>query len=82
MRNILQRAWLPIAGSISSIGVKGISASATSEPVTRVVEVSHQPDLMFYFLVGVAGAIGGLVVKIAWSAMKRCFPKLLENIDN
>jgi hypothetical protein len=82
MKDFIQRHWPPTAGAISSISWKGITDLSQSPELTEIAEQSlrNQPTLMSYFLIGVVGALGGLLVKIAWGVCKKVFPKL-KNID-
>lgn len=82
MKDFIQRHWPPTAGAISSISWKGITDLSQSPELTEIAEqsLSHQPTLMTYFLIGVVGALGGLLVKIAWGVCKKVFPKL-KTID-
>jgi len=78
MNDFFQRYWTPTAGAISSISWKGITDISQSPEVAELAEksLSHQPALMTYFLIGVVGALGGLMVKVAWGICKKFFPKL------
>ena len=82
MKDFIQRHWPPTAGAISSISWKGITDLSQSPEVANLAEqaVKHEPTLMSYFLIGVVGALGGLLVKIAWGVCKKVFPKL-KTID-
>jgi hypothetical protein len=82
MKDFIQRCWTPIAGAISSISWKGISDISQSPEVTDLAEkaISNQPTLINYFLIGIVGALGGLLVKLAWGVCKKVFPKL-KTID-
>jgi hypothetical protein len=82
MKDFFRRYWTPAWGAVSSLSFKGISDISQSPEVAEIAEqsLSHQPKLMSYFLIGVAGALGGLLVKIAWGVCKKVFPKL-KNID-
>lgn len=78
MRDFIQRYWTPTAGAISSISFKGINDISQSPEVANLAEqaAKHEPTLMSYFLIGVVGALGGLLVKVAWGMCKKLFPKL------
>lgn len=78
MRDFIQRYWTPTAGAISSISWKGINDISQSPEVANLAEqsVMHEPTLMNYFLIGIVGALGGLLVKLAWGMCKKIFPKL------
>lgn len=67
-----------MAGAISSISWKGITDLSQSPEVAEIAEeaVKHEPTLMSYFLIGVVGALGGLLVKVGWGLCKKIFPKL------
>ncbi|MDP2335929.1 MAG: hypothetical protein Q8N05_05685 [Bacteroidota bacterium] len=61
----------PLTGFIASITVKGSGdIAAMIEPLTQT------PHLMDYFWVGFFGAVGGLMVKLIWSLLKKHFPQL------
>lgn len=78
MKDFVQRYWTPTAGAISSISWKGINDISQSPEVAEIAEkaISSQPTLMNYFLIGIVGALGGLLVKLAWGLCKKLFPKL------
>jgi hypothetical protein len=82
MKDLIQRYWTPTAGAISSISWKGITDLSQSPEVAKLAEhsLNNQPTLMSYFLIGVVGALGGLLVKVAWGLCKKFFPKI-KNID-
>ena len=65
----------PLTGFIASVTVKG------GADISTIVEpIQQHLHLMDYFWVGVLGSIGGLLVKLIWSYLKRRFPNL-KNID-
>jgi hypothetical protein len=78
MRDFIQRYWTPTAGAISSISWKGITDISQSPEVAEIAQksLSDQPTLINYFLIGIVGALGGLLVKLAWGLCKKLFPKL------
>lgn len=78
---IADRLWLPLSGSIASIGFKGIETASTLDAPILSIPVVQEHTLGYYFLIGILGAAGGLVFKIIWSALKRKFPKHLKDID-
>ena len=81
MRNLIDRFWLPISGSVTSISFKGIENAATLNTPLIQVPLFQEHSLWYYLLIGVMGAVGGLAVKITWSCMKRWFPKHLKHLD-
>ena len=81
MRNLIDRLWLPLSGSVTSIGFKGIETVKSFEAPILSVPVIQEHSLFYYLLVGAFGAIGGLLVKIAWCRLKKWFPRLLKDID-
>jgi hypothetical protein len=81
MRNIIDRFWLPISGSVTSISFKGIEAATSLEVPILQIPVVQDHSLWYYLLIGVFGALGGLAVKIGWSCMERWFPKHLKHLD-
>ncbi len=82
MKDLYRRYWTPTWGAVSSLSFKGISDISQSPEVANMTEQSirHQPTLMSYFLIGIVGALGGLLVKVAWGVCKKFFPKL-KNFD-
>ncbi len=78
---IADRLWLPISGSIASIGFKGIETATSIEAPILSTPTLQEHGLWYYFIIGIVGAAGGLVFKILWSAIKRRFPKQLRHID-
>lgn len=78
MRDFIQRYWTPTAGAISSVSWKSITDLSQSPEIAEIAEQSlkHEPTLLGYFLIGVVGALGGLLVKVAWGMCKKFFPKL------
>ena len=78
---LLDRIWLPITGSLTSIGFKGIETSTNLEVPILQIPVVQDHSLWYYLLVGMFGALGGLMVKVIWSALKRWFPKQLKHLD-
>lgn len=70
----------PATGFLTSVSVKGVQdlTEATDKLITAGPSPEH--TIMVYFLIGIAGALGGLLVKISWGIIKRKFPKL-QNID-
>jgi hypothetical protein len=81
MRNLIDRFWLPISGSVTSISFKGIENAASMDTPLLQVQLFQEHSLWYYLLIGVMGALGGLMVKIAWSCLKRSFPRYLKNLD-
>lgn len=81
MIDLIKKFWLPVAGFFTSITV-----SATEQTQTQICNIMKTENLIntnpltYYFLIGLAGAAGGLVIKIIWGMLKRKFPKL-KNID-
>ncbi|WP_297095626.1 hypothetical protein [uncultured Draconibacterium sp.] len=89
MKEFLQKFWLMIAGFFSSIfyqGVNDLHAQGTNaqEMAVKAAEqfasASPEHTMLWYFMIGVVGAVGGLLVKIIWACLKRLFPKL-KTID-
>jgi hypothetical protein len=87
MKDFIKIIWMPLVGSISSLSFKKISDEVIYSPdvidsAARIAKYaeSENKSLMQYFLIGVVGAAGGLVLKITWGCIKRWFPKL-KNID-
>lgn len=78
MKQLIDRAWLPVAGSISSISFKGIEeiSKADFSLVQTPTVLSSEKSLFYYFLVGVMGALGGLALRLLWVQLKKWFPKL------
>ncbi|MCY1720143.1 hypothetical protein OU798_07305 [Prolixibacteraceae bacterium Z1-6] len=83
-----QTIWMPATGFVSSVSIASVSnAQPVTEDIGEIIDVTHQaiataPDhgVLWYLLVGFFGALGGLLLKIAWSLIKRKFPKL-QNLD-
>ena len=82
MKNLIDRFWLPISGSVTSIGFKGIENATSLEVPILQIPVVQEHSLWYYMLIGIFGALGGLFVKIAWSALKRWFPRQLKHLDS
>jgi hypothetical protein len=87
MKDFIKNIWMPLVGSISSLSFKKISDEVIYSPdvidtAARIAKYaeSENKSLLQYFLIGVVGAAGGLVLKITWGCIKRWFPKL-KNID-
>jgi len=87
MRDFIQKYWTPTAGAISSLSFKGITditanpeITDTAEQVTQQALKNQQPELITYLWIGMLGGLGGLLIKILWSCLKRWFPKL-KNLD-
>lgn len=70
MIETIKRLWLPASGSVSSI-----TLTAIETPLTINIHF-----IFYYLLVGIVGALGGLLVKIAWGTLKRKYPTL-KNLD-
>lgn len=71
----MNKLKFPLTGMVTSVGYQGAA------DVTDVInQVSSTVDFGKYFLIGVAGAVGGLLVKIIWGLIKKMVPSL-NNID-
>lgn len=71
---------MPAAGASTTIS---LDATGAIEPqAAKIIESAHNlalisPDqLLYYFVIGLVGAAGGLFLKIIWTLIKRIFPKL------
>lgn len=82
MKNTIRELWMPLSGAGASISAKKITEISVHPDVIDVTQIYLRHDPMWHYLViGVLGAAGGLLFKIAWSALKRRFPKL-QKLDN
>ena len=88
MKELIQRIWMPVLGTISTLSFKQINDKTilspdiadTAQQVTNHSVNEPHSSLMIYFWIGMLGAAGGLVLKIIWCLIKKWFPKL-KNID-
>jgi hypothetical protein len=88
MKELFQRIWMPILGTISTLGFKQINDKTILSPdiaesaqqATNYSITEPHSSLLIYFWIGMLGAAGGLVLKIIWWLIKKWFPKL-KNID-
>lgn len=80
MASLIKKIWLPVTGSVSSLTLSATEAAANSPQILQVKSLISSNPLIDYFLIGVAGALGGLVVKVVWGLIKKTFPKI-KDID-
>lgn len=82
MKNTIRELWMPLTGAGASISAKGITDISTTPDLmdaTHKLIITHEP-MWHYLVIGILGALGGLIFKILWYWLKRRFPKL-QNID-
>ena len=82
MKEFISRTWMPLTGAGTSISFKGIEEISTNPNIKDATQfiINHDP-LWHYLLIGILGALGGLLFKIFWCWLKRKFPKL-QKLDN
>ena len=83
MNNLLKKFWLPGAGSGTSLAYAKISTAQPTQEIENIMDAAQQTvhvvadhSLFWYFLVGLAGALGGLALKILWTCLQNWFPVL------
>lgn len=82
MKDFFSRTWMPLTGAGTSLSFKSINEISTNPEIMDVSQliINHEP-MWHYLLIGILGAVGGLLFKIFWYWLKRLFPKL-QKIDN
>ncbi len=88
MKELIQRIWMPILGTKSTLGFKQINdktilspdiAESAQQVTNHAINELHS-SILIYFWIGMLGAGGELLLKIIWWLIKKWFPKL-KNID-
>jgi hypothetical protein len=91
MFETIRRNWLPIVGGGSSVSFKGIqdiihspeayeTAKMAQSATNEIINQSAEHGVIWYLIIGAAGAAGGLLVKVLWGCTKFVFP-VLKKID-
>ena len=80
MSDMIKKVWLLFAGAGTSITVSASKITGNIHLFFNTADMLQNHPFLYYFLIGLAGAAGGLVIKIVWGCIKRMFPKL-KNID-
>lgn len=81
MLHTIKKIWLPVLGSGTSLTMSGVENINIDPPqILAATQLLINNPIIYYFLIGLAGAAGGLTLKIVWGIIKRFFPKL-KNID-
>ena len=86
MKKLLSEIWMPVAGGSTAISFKGISELSIQTPdildaSQELIAITTTEPLFRYFLIGVIGALGGLLVKILWLCMKNWIPFFKNSED-
>lgn len=91
MIETIRKNWLPILGGSSSVSFKGIHDLTTNQTAIETAKIAQsatqdliatgaEHGVLWYLLIGAAGAFGGLLVKLLWGCTKAAFP-ILKKID-
>ena len=78
MKEFFSRTWLSFVGAGSTLSFKSISAQIKPGDImehTEIIYQTHSP-MWEYFVIGILGALGGLIVRLLWCGVKQQFPKL------
>jgi len=78
MKEFFSRTWLSFVGAGSTLSFKSISAQINPGDImehTEIIYQTHSP-MWEYFVIGILGALGGLIVRLLWCGVKQQFPKL------
>jgi len=82
---MLSQLSFPIAGATASLSFASVSnVSLLAGTVQLNVLIVNTQTLLFYILIGILGALGGLLFRMFWCLLKRKFPclKILVNEKN
>ena len=78
MKEFFSRTWLSFVGAGSTLSFKSISAQINPGDImehTEIIYQTHSP-MWEYFVIGILGALGGLIVRLLWCWIKIKYPKL------
>ncbi len=87
MKKLIAEIWMPVAGGSTALSFKGISELSLQTPdimdaSQQLIAVSTADPLFRYFVIGVIGALGGLLVKVLWICATRWIPFLKDFKDD
>lgn len=77
MKDLIKKIWMPAAGSGTSVSIAVQSnAQITNPDIESIMDATQQAlhvvndhTFFWYFLIGIAGAMGGMVFKIFWTVL-------------
>mgnify|MGYP006995619332 CR=1 FL=1 len=79
---LIQRPGSLLLGAGSTISYKGLSNIQINHDLIDPTQIIlHHDPMWHYLIIGVLGALGGLIFKIVWHLLKRKYPKLKNLVD-